>query len=177
MLYVYLLVFTFNFAYLTNAMSNTDSVMNWLEYLNELSLIGMLYTMLFFVRTNQLESIIVWDAGVGTIAILALCFLSNLSYVVFSSISKSIYMGKLKLIRRKRIRELRFKKLNQCIKYEPRKSKKAAASQSKKSKKVLNNWHVAENIQKSCEQPTKRKLVEKEDESINETLNRQDQAA
>ena len=60
--------------------------MNWLEYLNELSLIGILYTMLFFVRTNRLEALVVWDAGIGTIAILISCFVINLAYIAFSSV-------------------------------------------------------------------------------------------
>mmetsp|Transcript_26034 Transcript_26034/g.34836 ORF Transcript_26034/g.34836 Transcript_26034/m.34836 type:complete len:105 (+) Transcript_26034:569-883(+) len=100
MIYSYLLINSFYFAYLTNAQANTEPVMNYLEYLNELSLIGLLYAMLFFVKTNRLDSLIVWDAGIGAITVLSVCFFINLSYLVISSTRKSIQMGKLQVIRR-----------------------------------------------------------------------------
>ena len=90
MLYALLALFTVNFAYLTNAKANEEKVMNWTEYINEICLIGLLYTMLFFDRTNQLDADVVWDAGTGTIALLAFCFFINFAYLLMNSIRKMI---------------------------------------------------------------------------------------
>lgn len=65
-----------------------ERVMNWLEYINELSLIGLLYTMIFFDRTNQLDAKVVWEAGTGTIVVLSFCFFVNFAYLMTSSVRK-----------------------------------------------------------------------------------------
>ena len=103
MIYCYLMLNSLYFIYLVHAESNMEPVMNILEYINELSLIALLYAMLFYVKTNQLDALVVWDAGVAAIAILCTAFLINLGYLVVSSVLKSIQMGKLKVIRYKRI--------------------------------------------------------------------------
>ena len=113
MIYCYMLLNSLYYIYLVHAESNKESVMNTLEYLNELSLLALLYAMLFYVKTNQLDALVVWDAGVAAIAILSTAFLINLGYLVVSSVRKSIRMGRLKVIRHKRLqayRMARFKK-------------------------------------------------------------------
>ena len=146
MLYVFLGIFTLNFTYLTNARANTEVVANWLEYFNELCLVGVLYPMLFFVKTNMLEALVVWDAGIGTISMLGICFVVNFSYMVVTSIKKSCHQAKLQMQRKKNLREYRLSKL---------KPKRKVVIQKKKSKSkdkiVLNNWQIVNHFQ----QPSK----------------------
>mmetsp|Transcript_2855 Transcript_2855/g.3895 ORF Transcript_2855/g.3895 Transcript_2855/m.3895 type:complete len:96 (+) Transcript_2855:1830-2117(+) len=90
LIYAYLLIFTVNFAYLTTAKANKERLMNWLEYLNELGLVGLLYAMLFFVKTNQLDAMVVWDSGTGTMTLLGFMFFVNFLYMMVNSLTKLI---------------------------------------------------------------------------------------
>ena len=90
LIYAFLLVCSANFVYLTMAMANTEEILNKLEIFNELGLIAVLYTMLFFVKTNRLDALVVWDAGIGTIAVLGFVFLLNFGYMFSNSIRKLI---------------------------------------------------------------------------------------
>jgi len=110
MIYTYLAIYTVNFVYLVYAAANEERIMNWLEYMSELSVIGLLYMMLFFIRTNQLDALIVWDAGVGAIAILGMCFFVNILYLITSSCIKMRHQAKLILIRRANQRAQRLNK-------------------------------------------------------------------
>ena len=49
MLYAFLGIYTINYCYLVHAEANNERIMNWLEYMSEVSLIGLLYMMLFFI--------------------------------------------------------------------------------------------------------------------------------
>ena len=123
MVYTLLGIYTANFCYLVHAKANEEKVMNWLEYLSELSLIGLLYMMLFFIRTNGLDALVVWDAGIAAIAILGSCFLVNICYLIVSGLIKMKQATKLKLIRRdnRRIALLnKFKKRKTAIKKVPK---------------------------------------------------------
>ena len=94
MIYAFLFICSANFVYLTMAMANTEDVLNRLEIVNELGLIAVLYTMLFFIRTNTLDALVVWDAGVGTIAVLGFVFLLNFGYMFSNSVRKLIKESK-----------------------------------------------------------------------------------
>ena len=88
LIYTYLAIYTINFIYLVHAKANEERIMNWLEYMSELSLIGLLYMMLFFVKTNQLDALVVWNAGIAAIVLLGTCFLINFLYLVVTSLRK-----------------------------------------------------------------------------------------
>ena len=52
LIYAFIFICSVNFVYLTRAMANNEMILNKLELVNELGLIGVLYTMLFFIKTN-----------------------------------------------------------------------------------------------------------------------------
>ena len=94
MIYAFLFICSANFVYLTMAMANTVEILNKLEIFNELGLIAVLYTMMFFIRTNRLDALVVWDAGLGTIAVLGFVFLLNFGYMFSNSVRKLIKESK-----------------------------------------------------------------------------------
>ena len=107
LIYAFLLVFTLNFIYLVHARANTEPIINMLEYFNEVCLIAILHLMLFFVRSNQLDGIAVWDAGIGVIVMISLMFFVNFLYLIVTSIKGLIKEAKLTAIKRQNLRKMR----------------------------------------------------------------------
>ena len=139
MIYLYLAIYTANFTYMVHAAANEERIMNWLEYMSELSLIGLLYMMLFFIRMNQLDALIVWDAGVGAIAILGTCFFVNILYLVTTSCIKMRQKAKLILIRRANLRAHRLRKFKKRIKDNIQPVQKV---EKPVEDVALNNWDI-----------------------------------
>ena len=137
-IYAFLLICSCNFAYLTRAMANNEQVLNKLELVNELGLMGVLYTMLFFIKTNQLSALVVWDAGVGTIGVLGFMFLINFGYMFTTSLRKAKNEAKLQLIK------LRQRKLKRMKKFKKRVTKMTQTpnpmTKIKKKKKKADFW-------------------------------------
>ena len=96
LIYLYLLIFTLNFIYLTSAQANTEEFLNKLELFNEVGLMILLYTMFFFLKEMQLDTLFVWDVGTSMIGVLSVMFLINFSYMLFTSISKLCKKSKAK---------------------------------------------------------------------------------
>ena len=129
MIYAFLIICSANFVYLTMAQANTEVILNRLEILNELGLIGVLYTMLFFIRTNTLDALVVWDAGVGTIAVLGFVFLLNFGYMFSNSVRKLIKESKEAYMNHQKKKAKRMKKYRNRVTRMTSKPKKKKQSQ------------------------------------------------
>lgn len=66
--------------------------------------------MLFFIKTNLLSALVVWEAGVGTIGVLGLMFLINFGYMFSTSLKKAILETKIQYIKHQQRKQMRFKK-------------------------------------------------------------------
>lgn len=99
LIYTFLIILSLNYLYLVEANVHTNVFMNRLELLSELSLIGVLYTALFFIKTNQLDAQVVWNSGLGTISVLAFSFIINFGFMMVSNLKKSYKQGKIQLIK------------------------------------------------------------------------------
>ena len=110
LIYAFQLLFTMNFTYLIHADANMEKILNRLEYFNELCFILMLHVMMFFVQRNQLDPIVMWDAGSATIAIIGTMFLFNFVYLAFSLLVNVCKRAKLVHIRRMNLRKMRLSK-------------------------------------------------------------------
>ena len=95
LIYTFLIIMSLNYLYLVEANAHTNVFMNRLELLSELSLIGVLYTALFFIKTNQLDAQVVWNSGLGTISVLAFSFMINFGFMMVSNLKKSYKQGKI----------------------------------------------------------------------------------
>ena len=56
LIYIYLALYSLNFWYLTHAWPHIESGLNFLECFNELCLIGLHYTMIFFVYGTKVSA-------------------------------------------------------------------------------------------------------------------------
>ena len=115
LIYIYLLIMSLNFFYLVVASAHTEAFLNELELINELCLICVLYTLLFFVKANQLDTEVVWRSGVGTISVLSFMFFINFGYMLAHNIAKTLQEGKAMYAKLKAKKQERLKKYRERV--------------------------------------------------------------
>ena len=84
--------------------------MNWLEYVSELILIGLLYIMLFFVKENKLDALVVWDAGNASLALIGTLIIINFLYLIGTTFIRIRRKTRMVATRKQRMRRYRLKK-------------------------------------------------------------------
>jgi len=131
LIYVLLVVFSFNFVYLYYARSHTEPILNTLECFNELCLIGLLYIMIFFIKRHHLDPVLVWNAGLAALALLSLMFFFNFVYLIVSSIGKMLLEGRLVVIKKNNIRKHRLSQMKKKVNRKKTRANKKAKKQVK----------------------------------------------
>lgn len=162
MIYTYMLIFSANFCYLCEAMANHEQILNKLEIVNELGLIVLLYCMLFFIQTNQLDALVVWDAGAGTIGVLGAMFVLNFGYMFTTSLRKMWKEGKIEFIKHQRKKAKRMKKYKKRVTRmaappQPIKVKKKKKDKKKKKEKESEEDHEEKEAKKQAKKDKKKK--------------------
>lgn len=110
MIFVYIAIYSAFFIYLSHAKPNEEPSMNRLEHFNELCVIALHYTMLTFVYGTVIVPAMQWLAGNVAIGIIAIVFLVNMAYLVWSTVRKSIKWSRLRKIKKKKLNKVRLRK-------------------------------------------------------------------
>mmetsp|Transcript_10275 Transcript_10275/g.13919 ORF Transcript_10275/g.13919 Transcript_10275/m.13919 type:complete len:83 (+) Transcript_10275:199-447(+) len=80
--------------------------------------------MLFFVETNQLDSLVVWEAGIGAMSLLGVIFGVNLLYLVVTTLIAMCLQAKLRFARQQNIKKHRLGKFKRSVKSKQDEAKK-----------------------------------------------------
>lgn len=97
---------SFNFWYISHARPHADRVHNILENFNEICLIVLQYTMLFFLPGSTVQPQAQWQLGNFSMALLALVFVVNITALVVLTIMKLMFWLKVRRARKLRAKVL-----------------------------------------------------------------------
>ena len=87
------------FWYMTSVNPHVESIHNRLEYFNELCVISMQYTMIFFISGSGVDPEIQWNIGIAVMALVCFVFLVNVLALVYLTMSKLMLWCRVKKAR------------------------------------------------------------------------------
>ena len=85
------MLYTTYFAYISESQPNYESLLNRLEEFNELCLIAVHYTMLFYLYGSFVKPEVQKTVGYATVGIIVVIFIANFAYLLYTIISKACY--------------------------------------------------------------------------------------
>ena len=113
--YAYFALYSLNFWYLTHAWPNLEKGINYLECFNELCLIGLNYIMIFFMYGTKVSPHDKWNAGLVAIVVIVVIYVTNICYLIVTTVTAICHRAKLSAIKRANIRKYRLAKVNRCL--------------------------------------------------------------
>lgn len=87
------MLFTMYLLYLIIAQPHEEQFFNKIDCVNEILLIGVVYTMIIFVNADLIDYMLFWQSGYGCIGVIFLIYIINFLYM-FCTFSKELYNKK-----------------------------------------------------------------------------------
>ena len=99
------------FWYMTQVRPHEEKIHNRLEYFNELCVITMQYTMIYFLSGSGINPEIQWEIGIAVMTLVGFVFFVNMIALFYLTISKAIFWLRIRKIRKLKLKELETRKL------------------------------------------------------------------